>query len=61
MEEGFLPDCGEDYIDLRTTDPAAFREQYRKLLKKRVVSACSYCLGDTYMTPQIPVAVQREH
>ena len=60
MEEGRIPDCREDYIDLQATSPAAFRTQWRKLLKKRSVSACSYCLGFTYKSPKIPVAVQRE-
>lgn len=60
ITEGLIPDCKEDYIDLRAADPAAFRGQLRKLLKKRVISACSYCLGDTYKTPKIPVAAQRE-
>ena len=60
MREGQIPDCEEDYINLRTIKPAEFRGQWRKLLKKRVISACSYCLGDTYKTPKIPVAVQCE-
>ena len=59
MEEGLIPDCEEDYINLRNITPAAFRAQLRGLLKKTVVSACSYCLGQTYQTPKIPVAVQR--
>ena len=59
MEEGLIPDCNEDYIDLRTACPDAFREQWQKLLKKDAVSACSYCLGQTYQTPKAPVAVQR--
>ena len=59
MEEGLIPDCEEDYIDLRDTSPAVFREQMRRLLKKTSVSACSYCLGQTYKTLKIPVAVQR--
>jgi len=59
MEEGLIPDSKEDYISLRGTGPAAFREQLQKLLKKPEVSACSYCLGQTYQTPKIPVGVQR--
>ena len=58
-EEGLIPECAEDRIDLRCVSPAAFRAQWKELSKKRVVSACSYCLGDTYNTPKIPVAVQR--
>jgi len=49
----------EDYIDLRTISSEEFRNQYRKLRKKRVLAACDYCCGYTYMTPKIPVAVQR--
>ena len=59
MEEGLVPDCKEDYIDLRATCPAAFREQFEKLLKRRAISACSYCLGHTYKSPRVPVAEQR--
>ena len=59
MEEGFVPEC-EDYVDLRAVCPAEFRERWQKLLKKRAVAACSYCLGNTYKTKKIPVAVQRE-
>ena len=55
-----IPNCRDDYIDLRETSPAAFREQWRRLCKKRVISACSYCLGGAYDTPRIPVAVQRK-
>jgi hypothetical protein len=32
----------------------------RKLKKKRVLTACHYCLGATYKSPKVPVAVQRE-
>ena len=57
--EGLIPDCKEDYIDLRSINTADFRGQLKKLLKRPTVSACSYCLGQTYKTPKIPVAVQR--
>jgi len=60
MEKGLLSGCEEDYIDVRTTSPDAFREKLRKMLAKRTVTACSYCLGDTYKSPKIPAAVQRE-
>ena len=60
MEEGVIPDCREDYIDLRSAGPSSFSEQLRKLMRKRTVSACSYCLGYTYKSPKFPVAVQRE-
>ena len=60
MELGFIPDCKEDYIDLRKTSPAEFWGQWRKLLKRRSIAACSYCLGDTYESSKIPVAVQRK-
>ena len=60
MDEGIIPDSPEDYINLRTASPAQFREKRRVLLKKRVITACSYCLGTTYIAPRIPVAVQRE-
>ena len=60
MAEGMVPDCPDDYIDLRARPTrAAFREQWRKLLKRRTLSACSYCLGDAYFSPKVPVAVQR--
>jgi len=59
MEEGLIPDRKEDYIDLRGIDAAAFRGQLQALRKKTSVSACSYCLGQTYETPKIPVAAQR--
>ena len=58
MREGLIPDCEEDYINLSDVSPVEFRVQWRRLLKKRVISACSYCLGDTYKTPKVPVAVQ---
>jgi len=60
MEEGVIPYCQGDYIDLRAITPDEFRLQWRKLLKKRVIAACSYCLGNTYQSPKIPVAVQRK-
>lgn len=59
-EEGIVPECAADYADLRATGPEEFREQFRGLLKKRAVTACAYCLGNTYKTPRVPVAVQRE-
>jgi len=59
IEEGRIPDCKEDYIDLRATSPAAFRGQWQKLLEKQTLSACSYCLGHTYKSPRAPVAEQR--
>jgi len=58
-EEGLMADCKEDFIDLRAISPADFPAQWKKLLKKRAVSACSYCWGDTYKSPKIPPAVQR--
>jgi len=60
LEEGIAPECQEDCIDIRAIDPAAFAGLYGALLKKRVVCACSYCMGQTYRTPRIPVAVQRK-
>ena len=60
MKEERIPDCKEDYVDLRSTDPAEFRRQWKRMLKKRSISACSHCLGCTYKSPKIPVAVQRE-
>ena len=60
LEEGIISDCCEDYIDLRTIRPAMFSAQLRKLLKRRSILACRYCLGNTYKTKKIPVAVQRE-
>jgi len=59
-EEGCLPDCEGDYIDLREIHPRGFPEALKKLLKKHVTSACSYCLGGTYKSPEIPVAAQRQ-
>jgi len=59
MEEGLIPDCKADYIDVRAACAAAFRGQWRALLKRRAVSACAYCLGCTYKTPRVPVAMQR--
>jgi len=58
-EEGLIPEGG-DFIDVRAADPAQFREELRALRKKRVLSACAYCLGNTYRTPRVPVAQQRE-
>jgi len=62
LREGLLstPDHEKDYIDVRAIEPDAFRGQLQKLFKKRSVSMCPYCLGQTYKTPKIPVAVQRE-
>ena len=59
MEEGRIPDCGDEYVDLRKSDPAAIGAQWNELMKKRALTACSYCLGMTYRSPKIPVAVQR--
>jgi len=59
MEEGHIPEYKEDYIDLRAVSPDVFREQWKSISGKRVIAACSYCLGDTYKTPKIPVAAQR--
>jgi len=61
IEEGLLSDCQEDYIDLRVIHSDSFSEQWKKLLKKRFITACSYCLGSTYCSPKVPVAVQREY
>ena len=58
MENGLQTDP-QDYIDLRAIDPSSFRAQWRALREKRVLSACSRCLGFTYKTPRIPVAAQR--
>jgi len=60
MEEGFISDTAEDYIDMRAVCPAAFPGQLRALLKKRAVLACSYCMGYTYETARVPVAAQRK-
>jgi len=60
MAEELIPDCKEDYIDLRAVSRGEFREQYVKLRRRPCISACSYCLGQTYKTPKIPVAVQRD-
>ena len=60
LREGLIPDCKEDYIDIRTTNPDAFRGQLQKLFKRRSVSICSHCLGQSYKAPKISVAVQRE-
>jgi len=59
-EGGFLPLCEDDRIDLRASDPALFREQLRALLRRRELSACACCAGNTYQTPRVPVAAQRE-
>jgi len=58
--EGLLAGGGEDYIDLRVTGPEAFAGQWRALQKKRLSSGCAYCMGNTYNSPGVPVAVQRE-
>ena len=60
VEAGLAPDCKEDYIDLRSVSPAAFQGEWRALLKKRTLSTCSHCLGHTYKSPKVPVAVQRK-
>jgi len=59
MNDGYLPDNKEDYVDVRTADAASFYAQWSKLIKKRALPACSYCLGDTYRSPKVPVAAQR--
>ena len=60
LEEGLVSDCKEDYIDLRAISPVTFCEQWKKLQERDSISACSYCLGQTYKTPKIPVAEQSE-
>lgn len=57
---GVLTDNAQDYIDLRTMDPAQFGKGVDALLKRPVLSACSHCLGNTYQTQKILSAVQRE-
>ncbi|MDR2695231.1 MAG: hypothetical protein LBC79_02475 [Deltaproteobacteria bacterium] len=61
LEEGGtdVPGLEDGFIDLRRTDPAAFREQWRQLRKRRVISACAYCAGCSYKSPRVPVAIQR--
>ena len=59
FDAGLLPECSGDYIDLLAIEPAAFAGQLKRLNKRRVISACSYCLGNTYKTQKIPVAAQR--
>ncbi|MCL2301211.1 MAG: hypothetical protein FWC27_13800 [Firmicutes bacterium] len=59
-KEQLITDHTDDYIDLRNSDPDTFAEQLHGLLHKRVISACSYCLGNTYKTPKVPPAVQRQ-
>lgn len=58
--EGIIPAGVGDCIDLRATSPAAFGDQWRKLLERRAVSACAWCGGYTNETRKVPVAVQRE-
>ena len=60
MEEGCIPDCPDEYVDLRVPNPEAFRAQWEAMLKKRALTACSWCLGLSYNASKIPVAVQRE-
>jgi len=59
LEEGLIPDCEDDYIDLRKIEPTRFDGQWRRLRKRHMVSACLYCQGSTYQSPKIPVAAQR--
>jgi len=59
MQNGIQTDS-KDYIDLRATDPSSFRAQWNAFGKKRVLSACSRCLGFTYKTPRIPIGTQRD-
>jgi len=58
-EKGIISDCEGDYIDFHAIDSGAFGTQWKNLRKKRVLSACSYCLGCTCKSPQIPIAEQR--
>jgi len=58
--DGRLVEGEDDYINMRTTNPAAFRAKYEELNQKTVLPACAYCLGQTYKTPKIPAAIQRE-
>jgi len=58
-EEGLLADNRGDYIDLRATNPVESRKRLQKM-PGVPLCACSYCLGNTYKTPKVPVAVQRE-
>ena len=60
LEAGLAPDRKEDYIDIYAANPGTFRAELQKLLKKRSLSICTRCIGRTYKTPKIPVAVQRE-
>ena len=62
LNEGkLIPDCSDDYIDLRSSVVSTenFNVRWKKLRKKRWLLACSYCQGCSYNTPRVPVAVQR--
>ena len=60
IEYGGLKDCDEDFISLNEVEPYKIAEYLKKLRKKPVLHSCSYCLGTTYNSPRIPVAVQRK-
>ncbi|MDR0531805.1 MAG: radical SAM protein [Oscillospiraceae bacterium] len=59
MKTGVIPDCQEEYIDVRNIDPAKFCVQWKQLRKRRVITACSYCQGFSFETPRVPAAAQR--
>ena|GEM_PF-753410 len=55
-----IPDCKTDYIDLNSPMTyEEFRIQWSMLRNWQPISACDYCLGSSYDTPRVPVAVQR--
>ncbi|MCL2531815.1 MAG: radical SAM protein [Oscillospiraceae bacterium] len=50
----------DDFIHVPETTRETFAPQWNALMKKRRLTACSYCLGNSYESPRIPVGVQRK-
>jgi len=58
MNSGIIPECTDDYVDIRELSSQDAREQLKRLVKKDYISACDYCEGNTFLAKTIPAAEQ---
>ena len=58
MNVGILPEVKSDYVDIRDLSAQEAREKLKQLLKKRHMSTCDYCEGNTFLSKTIPAAEQ---
>jgi len=58
MNVGIIPENRDDFVDLRELSTEDARGQMKQLLKKKYMSACDYCEGNTFLSQTIPAAEQ---